>query len=79
MRFFFRSRQFKIILTVFLIVTIVSLTFGIAANRMSPFSDVAGVITAPFKNLYNGVADGIKDMITAYNNGNDLMIKNAEP
>lgn len=78
MRFFFRSRQFKIILTVFLIVTIVSLTFGIAANRMSPFSDVAGVITAPFKNLYNGVADGIKDMITAYNNGNDLMIKNAE-
>ena len=78
MRFFFRSRQFKIILTVFLIVTIVSLTFGIAANRMSPFSDVAGIITAPFKNLYNGIADGIKDMVTAYNNGNDLMIKNAE-
>ncbi len=78
MRFFFRTRQFKIILAIFLIVTITSLTFGIVAHRMSPFSDAAGVVSAPFKNAYNAVANGIKDIYTAYKNGNDLMIRNSE-
>ena len=78
MRFFFRTRQFKIILAIFLIVAIISLTFGIVAHRMSPFSDAAGVISAPFKSAYTAVSNGIKDIYTAYKNGNDLMIKNSE-
>lgn len=78
MRFFFRTRQFKIILAIFLVITITSLAFGIIANRMSPFSDAAGVIAAPFKNAYTAVSNGIKDIYTAYKDGNDLMIKNSE-
>ena len=78
MRFFFRTRQFKIIVAVFLTVTILSLAFGFAANRMSPFSDAAGIITAPFKNAFTAVSGAVTDFITAYKNGNDLMIKNSE-
>lgn len=78
MRFFFRTRQFKIILAVFLIVTIASLTFAIAAHRMSPLSDAAGVITAPFKNAFTAVSNSVKDFFRAYNDGNELMIENSK-
>ena len=59
-------------------VTVVSLTFGIVAHRMSPFSDAAGVIASPFKNAYRAVSNNIKDFFTAYSDGNELMIKNAQ-
>ena len=78
MRFFFRTRQFKIILAVFLIVTIASLTFAIAAHRMSPLSDAAGVITAPFKNAFTAVSNSVRDFFRAYNDGNELMIENSK-
>lgn len=78
MRFFFRTRQFKIILAVFLVVTIASLTFAIAAHRMSPLSDAAGVITAPFKNAFTAVSNSVKDFFSAYNDGNELMIENSK-
>ncbi|MBR3300454.1 MAG: rod shape-determining protein MreC [Clostridia bacterium] len=78
MRFFFRTRQFKIILAVFLVVTIASLTFAIAAHRMSPLSDAAGVITAPFKNAFTAVSNSVRDFFRAYNDGNELMIENSK-
>lgn len=78
MRFFFRTRQFKIILAVFLVITIASLTFAIAAHRMSPLSDAAGVITAPFKNAFTAVSNSVKDFFRAYNDGNELMIENSK-
>lgn len=78
MRFFFRSRQFRIILTVFLIVVILSLSFAFAGSRMTPYTDVAAVITAPFRNAYTAIEGEVKDFITAYKNGNEIMIKNTE-
>ncbi len=78
MRFFFRSRQFKIILSVFLVITIVSLIFGISSSRLAPYTDIAGIITAPFKNFSTTVAGEIKDFTAAYKAGNELMLKNAE-
>lgn len=78
MRFFFRSRQFRIIITVFLVVLILSLSFAFAGSRMSPLTDAAAIITAPFRNAYTAVENEVKDFITAYKGGNDLMVKNAE-
>jgi len=78
MRFFFRSRQFKTILSVFLVVVILALAFGFAGSRMAPFTDIAGIITAPFRNLSTAVNNGIKDFISTYKGGNDLMVTNTE-
>ncbi|MCQ2451009.1 MAG: rod shape-determining protein MreC [Clostridia bacterium] len=78
MRFFFRTRQFKIIVAIFSVVVVISLVFGLAADKMSPFSDAAGVLTAPFRNAYTAVSNGIKDFLKTTNDGNELMIKNTE-
>ena len=57
MRFFFRTRQFRIIATVISAVLVISLAFGLTAKRMAPYSDVAGIITAPFRSAYTAVSN----------------------
>ena len=78
MRFFFRSRQFRIILCVFLAVAVVATVFAVAGSRMSPHADIAGAIAAPFRSAFSAVSDSISDIITAYRDGNRLMLENAE-
>lgn len=78
MRFFFRTRQFKIIVSIISIVLIISLAFGLTAKRMAPYSDVAGIITAPFRSAYTAVSNEVKDFISAYNDGNELLLKNSK-
>ncbi len=76
MRFFFRSRQFKMIIAVFLSVLIVSLSFALAGKRMAPYTDLAAIITAPFRSMATAISNGVKDTISAFNDGNELMLKN---
>ena len=78
MRFFFRSRQFKIIVSVFLTVVLVSVIFAVIGKHMAPQTDIMGTITAPFKSIGTAISNGIDDIITAFNDGNDLMLENAE-
>ncbi len=78
MRFFFKSRQFKIIVAVFCTVVIASLTFGIIGSKMAPHTDIAGIIAAPFRSLAAKIKNGISDISSAYNDGNSLMLENAE-
>lgn len=78
MRFFFRSRQFKIISAVFAVVLVVAIIFGIIGGRMAPYTDVAGMISAPFRTAASFVSTAFSDFMTAYNDGNRLMLENAE-
>ena len=78
MRFFFKSRQFKIIVIVFCIVLTVSATFGIIGSRMAPQTDLAGIIAAPFRSLAAKIKNEVSDFTDAYKNGNALMLENAE-
>lgn len=78
MRFFFRSTQFKIILSVVIILIALSVTFLIIGGRISPQADIAGTFTAPFKAAVTKTTNAIKDFVTAYTEGNEIMIKNAE-
>lgn len=78
MRFFFRSKQFKIIVAVFLSVVTVSLVFGLLGRRLAPHTDVAAIITAPFKAAASAVSNKLNDFSSALSSGNKLMLKNAE-
>ncbi len=78
MRFFFRSRQFKIIVCVVLIIAILSLAVGLAGSRMAPQADIAGAIAAPFKTAAGKISNAVSDFISAYRDGNELMLENAE-
>lgn len=78
MRFFLRSRQFKIIIAVFCAVVLLTVSFVIFAKRMSPQTDIAGTISAPFRNLFTSVSNIVADFVDNYNNGNKLSLENAE-
>jgi len=78
MRFFFRSRQFKIILSVVLVLIALSVACIFMGGRMSPQADIMGTIAAPFRAAITKVSNGISDFISAYTEGSELMIKNSE-
>lgn len=78
MRFFFRSRQFKVILSVTLCLIAVSVICFFAGGRLSPQSDILGTVVAPFRAAFTLVSNSITDFATALSDGNEAMIKNAE-
>lgn len=78
MRFFFRSRQFKIILTVFIIIVVLSAVFGIIGGSIAPQANIAGTIAAPFQKLATTISNAFSDFSKAYNDGNELLLENSE-
>ncbi|MBO4692813.1 MAG: rod shape-determining protein MreC [Clostridia bacterium] len=78
MRFFFKSRQFKIIAAVVAAVLVLTLIFGITGTRMAPQTDILGSIIQPFRAVASSIGEAIGDIASAYNEGNALMIENAQ-
>ncbi len=78
MRFFFRSRQFKIILSILIALIAVSVIFSIIGSQLSPQANIVGAFTAPFRSAVNGIWNGLEDFISAYRDGNKIMLENAE-
>ena len=78
MRFFLRSKQFKIIVAVFLAVLILTASFAIIGKRTSPQTDLAATIAAPVRNLVTGISNAVSDFVKAYNDGNQLSLENNE-
>lgn len=78
MRFFFRSKQFRNIILVVLALVALSVTCITIGSRISPQADIAGTITAPFRYIANMVSGGFSDLSSAFSDGNDILIENAE-
>lgn len=78
MRFFFRSRKFKIILAVLAVLIAVSVVFAAIGGKMSPQADIAGTISAPFRALATRISDGISNFVGTYTEGERLSLENAE-
>ena len=78
MRFFFRSKQFKVILTILIALIAVSVIFSVIGNQISPQSNIVGTIIAPFRSAINGIGNSITDFVKAYQDGNKIMFENAE-
>ena len=78
MRFFFRSRGFKIIVAVAAALIAVSVIFAFFGSRMSPQADIMGTLTAPFRSAAEKVTGAVSDFINAYSNGEQLALENAE-
>ena len=78
MRFFFKSRQFKIMAAVIAAVLFLTLVFGIAGTRMAPQTDILGSVLQPFRAATAKINEAIKDISSAFSGGSALMIENAE-
>ena len=78
MRFFFRSRQFKIIAAVFAALIVIAAVTAAVGGRMSPGANIFGTVTAPFRSLASKISGGISSFVKVYTEGEKLNIKNAE-
>mgnify|MGYP004442574055 FL=1 len=78
MRFFFRSRQFKIIAAVFAALIVIAAVTAAVGGRMSPGANIFGTVTAPFRSLASKISGGISSFVEVYTEGEKLNIKNAE-
>ncbi|MBP3706781.1 MAG: rod shape-determining protein MreC [Clostridia bacterium] len=45
---------------------------------MSPHTDIAGMISAPFKTLATSISNGISDIVSSYKDNSELLVENAE-
>ncbi|MBR6509917.1 MAG: rod shape-determining protein MreC [Clostridia bacterium] len=78
MRFFFRSRQFKIILSITLCLVALSIMSFLIGGNLSPQSNVFGTIAAPFRTAFTTVSGWTSDFVKMIGDGNEAQIKNAE-
>lgn len=78
MRFFFRSRQFKIIFSVLLCLVAVSVICIVIGGKISPQADVLGTVTAPFRAVFTYVSESVTDISNALSGDNETALKNAE-
>lgn len=78
MRFFFSSKQFKIILATVLALILVAVICAVIGGRMSPQADILGSITAPFKTAGQKVGNWFSDITAAFTQGEKALIENAE-
>lgn len=78
MRFFFHSRQFKIILAITAVLVAASVAFAVIGGKMAPQADIFGSIAAPFRSALTKASQAVEDFTSAYTEGDRLMVENAE-
>ncbi len=78
MRFFFKSRQFKIILTTVLVILAVSVACVLLGGRISPQADLAGTVLAPFRTAFTRISQGVSDFVSAFTDGEEARLQNTE-
>lgn len=78
MRFFFKSRQFKIGVTILAVVLFISLIASFAGNAISPQSSVVGSIIAPFQKMATSISNSFKDLGQKISDNRALILENAQ-
>ena len=76
MRFFLRSRRFKIICAVTAALLIVSIVIGIIGGTIAPHSSILGAIAQPFRSVATFISNEINDFSTKLNEGAALLEEN---
>ncbi len=77
MRFFFRSRKFKIALITVILLVLFSLVANLAGGFIAPQSSIFGAIAAPFQKLGVGFAGEVKDFFAKFQNNEKIILENA--
>lgn len=78
MRFFFRSRKFKIISIITAVLLTLTILAGVAGDVIAPQSSVFGVIAAPFQKLFTSVSNGFQDIAQKFSDNETLILEKNE-
>lgn len=76
MRFFFRSRQFKIFLTVTAIIIALSILLSVLGSYISPQASVGEAIVAPFKSLAATLKNSFEDFSNRLIKSDEILLEN---
>lgn len=78
MRFFLRSRRFKIICSVVACLIALAIVVRIIGGTIAPHASFIGSITQPFRSIASYISNTINDINARLNSGTELMQKNDE-
>ncbi|MBE6728980.1 MAG: rod shape-determining protein MreC [Ruminococcaceae bacterium] len=78
MRFFLRTRRFKICMGVIALVIAGAVAINIIGGIFSPGSSIMGVIISPFQDMATGFSNAINDFGKKFTEGNALLLENQE-
>ena len=78
MRFFLRSRRFKIICGVTALLLVVSIVLHIVGGSVSPQSSIIGAISQPLRSIATYISNEIADFNMKLDSGTALMEENQE-
>ncbi len=75
MRFFFRSRQFRIILLILIALITVSIIFSVIGSKIAPGADIVGTITAPIRSAATAISNAFSDLSDAFSDSNKTALE----
>lgn len=78
MRFFLKTRKFKITLAIIAAIIALLIVLRIIGGMLSPGSGIIGTIIAPFQDMATGISGAIKDLDKKFNQGNELLLENQQ-
>ncbi|MBQ3088316.1 MAG: rod shape-determining protein MreC [Clostridia bacterium] len=76
MRFFFRSRKFKIMLTITCIVVALALTTSLIGSAFSPQNGVLGTATSSITGFFNNISKEISSFFEKFGSNDELVKEN---
>ncbi len=77
MRFFFRSRKFKIMVGIVSIIVALSIVFTIIGGIASPVSSIIGAVVNPAQKFVNNIGTSVQDFFNKLNNADKIALENA--
>lgn len=78
MRFFFKSRKFKIAAAVTALVLVVSIITHVAGGMMSPQSNLLGTLIAPIQKMVSAISASIMDFSETLKGSEALIVENSQ-
>lgn len=76
MRFYFRTKKFKICVAIICSVIVFCIIIRVIGGVLSPGSGILGTIAAPFQSFFTTVSNTFKDLDKKFNEGNELLLEN---
>lgn len=76
MRFFFRSRKFKIMLTITCVVVTLALIASIIGSAFSPQNGILGAATSTITGFFNNISNEVNDFFKKFKSNDELMKEN---
>ncbi len=78
MRFFLKTRKFKISVGVISVIIVLAIVIRMFSGMFSPGSGIIGMILSPIEQAFTAIGNAVDDFTTKLNDGDELLLKNKQ-